>query len=338
MRFARAALSLPLLLSACSSDGEIPPRREGLWDLSETTTIGRDVSRPVVAQHCIDAATDKAMRAFEAGLTRGKCSRHLRRRGDTLVIDAECTSVNLAFTAHGVSTGNLETNYTTKLTVKRKGSPAWPLIPPEMTVTTTARWIGACKIGQTPGDMLMPDGKTINIRSIPGIADLLPAAAPPSAPPAPAVEMPARRPGLWDVQSRFANDVLPQQSSKLCVSLELDREMHAAVSTDPRDKCTETVRRVGNSYVTEARCVGPLTTLVRVVTSGDFQHMLTSEIVIRREDGQPVGPGLPTELVATQQARWLSACPVDMQPGDILTPDGTKRNFREFRRAMARPN
>jgi len=43
-----------------------------------------------------------------------------------------------------------------------------------------------------------------------------------------------------------------------------------------------------------------------------------------REDGQPLAHGLPNPLSARQEARWLSACPADMRPGDMLMPDGTK--------------
>jgi hypothetical protein len=335
MRLVQAAFSLPVFLAACSANADIPPRKAGLWELSETTTIGLDTSPPQVAQYCIDPATDKAMRAFDAGLRQAKCSRQdLRRQGNALVLDAECRNGDLAFTAHGVSTGNFETDYTTKLTVKRIGTPAWPTIPPEMTITTAARWTGACKVGQRPGDMVLSDGRTINIRSVPGIAELLPAPTPPpSPPPGVATEMPARRPGLWEVQNRFAGNALPPRSEKRCVSAELDREMNAVASSDPRDVCKQKVERVGNSYVTEGRCVGHLTTVARAVTSGDFQQRLTSEITIKREDGQPFGPGLPTALVASQDARWLSACPADMRPGDILMPDGTKRNFRDLRGA-----
>jgi hypothetical protein len=42
----------------------------------------------------------------------------------------------------------------------------------------------------------------------------------------------------------------------------------------------------------------------------------------------PFGPGLPNAHSARQDARWLSASPADLRPGDILVPDGTKRNFR----------
>jgi uncharacterized protein DUF3617 len=173
MRQVQAALSLSLLLAACSGDVVVdtPARKPGLWELSETTTIGRDVSRPRVAQYCIDPATDRAMRAFDVGLRQAKCSKQeLRRRGDTLVLDAKCDNGDLAFTAYGVSTGDFETNYTTKLTVKRIGTPAWPTIPPEMTITTAARWTGACKAGQRPGDMIMADGTKRNFRELRGAA------------------------------------------------------------------------------------------------------------------------------------------------------------------------
>ncbi len=62
--------------------------------------------------------------------------------------------------------GACDADYTTTLTIARVGTPAFPTIPPKMTITTAARWIGACKARQKPGDIVLPDGSKTNIRAV----------------------------------------------------------------------------------------------------------------------------------------------------------------------------
>jgi hypothetical protein len=185
MRFAKVACLLLLLTCSPSVDADDTPlRKPGLWEMSVTFTIQGQTSSPQVSQHCIDVETDKVMRSFEFSLRGAKCTRHeVRREGRTLVLEAQCQAGDALIAARGVSTGTFDTNYVTKLSVKRLNKPAFPTVPPEMTITTAARWVSACKVGQMPGDMILADGTKINIRAVPGMAELLdpPPKSPPSA-------------------------------------------------------------------------------------------------------------------------------------------------------------
>ena len=176
MRIIHAALLLPLL--SCAEPevaADLPARKAGLWEMSVKTTIQGRTPPAQVSQHCIDAETDKAMRALELRMRQAKCEgQGIRRKGDTFVLDAQCRAGDTAFTAHGVSTGSFDADYTTTLTITRVGTPEFPTIPPKMTIATAARWTGACKIGQRPGDIVLPDGSKMNIRSVPGMAELIP--------------------------------------------------------------------------------------------------------------------------------------------------------------------
>jgi hypothetical protein len=196
-------------------------------------------------------------------------------------------------------------------------------MPPQTTITSTAKWIGTCKAGQQPGDMTLASGAVMNIRDVPGIAGLLPPAQAQAT-------LPPRKPGLWEIRSTFAGGVIPPQSEKHCVNADLDREM-MAITGIPREKCTQTVGREGDAYVLAGRCAGAIATRARVVISGDFQSAISAQISLRREDGEPLAPGLLNDLKAQQDLRWVSACDADMQPGDILLSNGTKQNIREMR-------
>jgi len=176
MRMIHALLLLPL--ASCGEPevaAELPARKAGLWEMSVTTTIQGRTPPAQVSQHCIDAETDKAMRALELRMRQGKCTgQGIRRKGGEFILDTQCRAGETAFTAHGVSTGSFDADYTTVLTVTRTASPEWPTMPPKMTITTAARWISACKIGQKPGDIVLPDGSKMNIRALPGMAELIP--------------------------------------------------------------------------------------------------------------------------------------------------------------------
>jgi Protein of unknown function (DUF3617) len=176
MRMIQTALLLPLL--SCAQPevaADLPPRKPGLWEMSVKTTIQGRTPPAQVSQHCIDAEMDKAMRALELNLRQAKCAGPgIRRKGDAFVLDTQCRAGDTAFTAHGVSTGSFDADYTTTLTITRIGNPEFPAIPPKMTINTAARWTGACKIGQRPGDIVLPDGSKMNIRALPGMAELIP--------------------------------------------------------------------------------------------------------------------------------------------------------------------
>ena len=57
-----------------------------------------------------------------------------------------------------VFTGSFDSSYT--MTMTNQPPPGLPVLP---TVSVSAKWLGPCTAGQKPGDMIMPNGKTINL-------------------------------------------------------------------------------------------------------------------------------------------------------------------------------
>ena len=80
---------------------------------------------------------------------------------------------------HGVISGDFNSAYTVKVSSKREGGPAVPGRPADGTsnMTMEAKWLGACKADQKPGDMIMSNGMKMNIRDIPNLPGI-PGAAP----------------------------------------------------------------------------------------------------------------------------------------------------------------
>jgi len=318
------ALLLVLNLALPAAAQDLPPRKPGLWELTTTQTIQSSTSRPYVSKHCIDAATDKAMQTFGGDLIKSKCDRlDWRREGNDRVLYAGCLYGEQPFKVHAVASGNFQTYYETKMTITRIGKPEWPTMPPETVFNTSAQWVGACPVGQRPGDMILANGQFMNIRDIPEVAARLPP-EPVRAKPA----LPFRKAGLWEIRSSFLGGVLPGQYQKVCVNLEVDRAMFASRSTDPAAKCTDDVEQEGIDYVMTSRCTGADAVITRSVISGDFQSAFTTRITTRRANGERL-LGIFSELVATQEHRWLSDCEADMRPGDMIGADGKKTNIRD---------
>jgi hypothetical protein len=135
---------------------DLPPRKPGLWQMS--TSIGN--GEAVTLQECVDPQNDKAMRSRLASAPRINCAERVApKSGDTITIDATCALIGgQTATHHMVFTGSFDSNYT--MTMTNQPPPGLPVLP---TVTMTAKWLGPCAAGQRPGDMILPNGETINI-------------------------------------------------------------------------------------------------------------------------------------------------------------------------------
>jgi hypothetical protein len=157
-----------LFLSATSATAlDMPPRKAGLWELRMTMQGGSMPQQTF--QHCVDAETDKLMNANFAGGGPGQsCSKQdMRREGGAIVVDSVCIIGGATVTSHTVISGDFNSAYTVKTSSKREGGPARPNMPATTEITVAAKYTGACKAGQRPGDIIMPNGQTMNIRDVP---------------------------------------------------------------------------------------------------------------------------------------------------------------------------
>jgi hypothetical protein len=157
-----AALCLTAATPVCALD--LPARKAGLWEI-KMTFEGRNLP-PQVIQQCIDAATDKMMNAIGGNLQQSMCSKQdVQKAGSTLVVDSVCQMGGMTMTSHSVVTGDFNSGYSVKVATTRTGGSAMVGAPADgkSDMTIEAKWLSACKIDQKPGDMIMADGRKINI-------------------------------------------------------------------------------------------------------------------------------------------------------------------------------
>ena len=180
-RLAFAAFGL-LGVSAAAA-AELPTRKAGLWDV-KMTVEGQGLP-PHTMQQCVDAQTDKLMNSGTAGLSRETCSKkEVKISGSTITMDSVCQSGGATTTSHAVITGSFDQAYTIRISSTRQGGAPVPGTTPGQATNMTieAKWLGACKAGQKPGDIIMANGMKMNVLEMPA---MMPGGGPPGRPPGP---------------------------------------------------------------------------------------------------------------------------------------------------------
>ena len=164
MRLRVIAIALLALLATdwSASAQNYPSRRVGHWELTLTPDDGS--TAPQVIQQCVDAESDMLLHTF-GGLTIGgtTCTSSQRKDGTNLHVDTVCqVSPKITATLQAVFTGDFSNSYTVRATTRVEGEPAGAQTPTR-TVLIAAKWLGACKPDQRPGDIAMADGKRVNV-------------------------------------------------------------------------------------------------------------------------------------------------------------------------------
>jgi len=149
-------------IAAPAAAQDMPSRKAGLWEM--TMTFEGRGAPPQTMQQCIDAATDKAMQDMSQGVRGQGCSkRESKKVGDTIVFDSVCSMGAGTTTSHGVVSGDFNSAYTVKINSKREGGPPAKGMPAETNMAVEAKWVGACKADQKPGDIIMANGTKMNV-------------------------------------------------------------------------------------------------------------------------------------------------------------------------------
>lgn len=149
-----AAAGVALLPAPAVAD-DFPKRKPGLWEMK---TTGGPVGAQTV-QQCIDANTDDMLRTRS---NEGEnCTKPaVARTGDRYRVSSSCDGNGVKSTTQGEYSMSGDTGYT--------GDMKMTFTPPmsgvsEMNMKMEGRWMGACKSGMKPGDIVMQGMPTLNV-------------------------------------------------------------------------------------------------------------------------------------------------------------------------------
>ena len=152
-------LVLATLLSTEAIAADAPKRKSGLWEM-KTQMSGMPAGMPGGGpiQMCVDQANDNVMQ--ERAKEKSNCSVMDVNRGvGKVTIHSVCTSEGITATTDAVITGDFENSYKNDMNITF--SPARNGMS-KMKMTQEARWLGPCKAGQKPGDVMMPGMPAMN--------------------------------------------------------------------------------------------------------------------------------------------------------------------------------
>lgn len=156
MNTARISLALlAALLAATAGAADLPRRKSGLWEI-RTEMTGVPARGPI--QMCIDQASDNLMQ--ERARDKSNCPvMDVSRGAGAVTIHSVCKHDGVTATSDAVITGNFDSAYRNDMRV-RYDPPQQGMS--ETKLTQEARWLGPCKPGQKPGDIVMPGMPPMN--------------------------------------------------------------------------------------------------------------------------------------------------------------------------------
>ena len=158
-----ASAAFALALFAANAPAlDFPTMKSGLWE-SKVTREGTQ-QRTGVTKICIDADVQKEMLDMGMGSMKSMCSKNdIRREGNKMFGEAECKLGESTMKSKSVTAFTGNTAYHTE--VKASYDPPF-MGKGTSTTVIDAKWTGPCPAGVKVGDVIMPDGKTINMRAM----------------------------------------------------------------------------------------------------------------------------------------------------------------------------
>ena len=174
-----AALGLGLCLLAvvpadCARADDLPVRKAGLWEIKMVRT-GSPLPE-MTMQHCTDASIDKEMNNMVSPAAKQICSKQeIGKTATGYASDSVCNVGGVSIASHSDIVGDFNSAYTVTTTshsdLGSKGAPR------DTVTKIEAKWLGACKPDQKPGDIVMPGGGfKINVKDVDKLKALLPGA------------------------------------------------------------------------------------------------------------------------------------------------------------------
>ena len=149
---------------------ELPMRKAGLWEMK---VVSGGTVPEMTMQQCTDATTDKDMSTAMAPMAKEICSKQdIQKTATGYVTDSVCGIGGITVKSRAEITGDFNSAYTMKTSSQSEGGLAGAARDSKSTIE--AKWVGACKADQKPGDIIMPGGMKMNVKDMEKMKALIP--------------------------------------------------------------------------------------------------------------------------------------------------------------------
>jgi hypothetical protein len=168
-------LGLCLLLAVAADPAraeDLPIRKSGLWEL-KMVRAGSPLPS-LTMQHCTDETTDKDMNNLVSPMAKQICAKQdIQKTATGYVGDSVCSIGGVSVSSHSEVSGDFNSAYT--VTTTSHGELGSNGAPHDAVTRIEAKWLGACKPDQKPGDIVMPGGGfKLNVKDVDKLKALLP--------------------------------------------------------------------------------------------------------------------------------------------------------------------
>ena len=146
-----------------------------------------------------------------------------------------------------------------------------------------------------------------------------------------AADLPARKPGLWEVKTTIEGHgraVTVQQ----CIDAATDQMLQSSAGPFAAPACPErVVKKSDNGTTIDSRCnFNGKAANAHAVITGSFDSAYTMTVTSE-------GADLPA-MTMTSEGKWLGACTDGQQPGDVVMANGVKVNIPELQKRALAPD
>jgi hypothetical protein len=155
-----AALASLLALPALAAD-DFPKLKAGQWEM--LTGAAKDTA-PRKTTLCTDDAVQKELISMGTGMQKEMCSKNeMRREGSRVISNSQCKIGESTIVTKAIMTFTGDTAYRTE--IDSTYSPPFMGMK-EAKTTMEGKYVGPCRDGLVPGDMVLPSGQKMNIKNI----------------------------------------------------------------------------------------------------------------------------------------------------------------------------
>ena len=148
--------------------------------------------------------------------------------------------------------------------------------------------------------------------------------------PARTTELPARKPGLWEVKTTIEGN--PRALTvQQCIDASTDQMLQSSAGPFSAPACPDReVKKSDGSMTIDSRCtLNGKPASAHAIVTGSFDHAYT--MTVTSEGGE-----LPA-VKMTIEGKWLGACAADQKAGDVIMPGGVKINVPELQKRAPAP-
>ena len=166
---AGVVLALAIGGAAPARADELPIRKPGLWEIRIKLTGG--AAPTAMMRHCTDETVDRQMSTLFNPLSPPPCSKsNVLKEADHYIVNSSCTADDKLVKIMTDVSGDFQTSYTVVTETKIQDDPDSD--PALSSMTLEGKYVGSCKFGQKPGDVVMAGGMKVNVKEMAGFKKL----------------------------------------------------------------------------------------------------------------------------------------------------------------------